>query len=159
KLLPHPGHLQGPSEHLAPWPVELPGQAQDTGDELRRAFHFLIANGVRLEKVRMKKDAEHRADVIVALKIGLHESLDRLGMARRGIGPRRDRRFIGNKEVVQMSGEKARSRFLLTNDIDNVFAVKRAGLPEERLVLRIMVIRAAFEVPRDATVRPVGITF
>src|SRR5205823_6011065 len=26
ELLPHPGHLQGPREHLAPWPVELPGQ-------------------------------------------------------------------------------------------------------------------------------------
>src|SRR5262245_58579071 len=88
ELLPHPGHLQGPIENLAPWPVELPGQPQDTGYELRRTFHFLIANVVHLEKVSVKKDAEHRADIVVALKIGLHEPLNRFGMAWRGIGPR-----------------------------------------------------------------------
>src|SRR5215510_12193886 len=140
ELLPHPGHLQSPIENLAPWPVELPGQPQDTGYELRRAFHFLIANVVSLEKVSVKKDAEHRADVVVAIKIGLHEPLDRLGMARRGIGPRRDRRFIGNKKVIQMSGDKACGRYLLTDDVDNVFTVKPAGLPEESLFLLIMVI-------------------
>ena len=54
ELLPHPGHLQGPIEHLATWPVELPRQSQDTGRELRRAFHFLIANVISLEKVSIK---------------------------------------------------------------------------------------------------------
>src|SRR5262249_38938129 len=140
ELLPHPGHLQGPSENLASWPVELSGQPQNTGDELRRTFHLLIANVVGLEKVSVKQDTQHQADVVVTLKIGLHESLNRLGMARRRIGPRRYRRFIGNKKVIHMSGDKARGRFLLTNDIDNVFAVKRAALPEESLFLLIMVI-------------------
>src|SRR5262245_59362609 len=48
ELLPHPGHLQGPRENLAAWSVKLPGQPQDTGHELRRAFYFLIANVVSL---------------------------------------------------------------------------------------------------------------
>ena len=56
-----------------------------------------------------------------------------------------------------MARDEARRRILLTDNVDDVFAVEVARLSEEGLLAFVVVFGLIFEVPRDSAVWPDGI--
>jgi len=62
-------------------------------------------------------------------------------------------RFVGDEEVVQVPADKASTRRLLYNDVDDVFAVEIALMTEELLLAVIVIFRPVLELPGEPTIR------
>ena len=84
--------------------------------------------------------------------------MNRLRIARFGVRPLRHRRLFRHEEVVQMPRYEARGGFLFADDVDDVFAVEVARLPQECLIALIVVGRVVLEVPSDSAIWPDGVS-
>src|SRR5437879_4242711 len=78
---------------------------------------------------------------------GPGDRIDGLGGARRRCHPGRHLHVIGNKEVVQMAGNKPVTGRLLHNDVDNVLTIEVARVAEEGLFAIIMIFLEVLEFP------------
>src|SRR5919199_6839828 len=78
---------------------------------------------------------------------GLGYRTDGLGIARWRRHPRWHLHVIGNKEVVQMAGNKPVTGRLLHNDVDNILTIEVARMAEERLFAIIVIFLDVLEFP------------
>ncbi len=67
-----------------------------------------------------------------------------------------DRRghVIAHEEPIQFRGDELSGHRLLEDDVNDVLAVERSGLPEEHLLSRVVLIRVELEL--EDVVRPAG---
>ena len=155
--LAHIGRLVVALQDFVAGAVEFAGEPQHAGHQFHRAFDFGVADFGRLEKVGIEQRPQHRADVVVVIEVGLRQDFDGLGVAGRGVGPFRHRRFVGDKEAVEVAGDEPGGGGLLADDIDDVAAVPVAGFAQESLFAVVVVLGVKLEVPRNAAIGPVGI--
>ena len=91
------------------------------------------------------------------LEVRLTKQVYRLWVTGRLVRPLRDRKLIGDKEVIQMPGEECSRRRLLTDNPDGVFAIPVSGLSEDGLLAVIVVVGVKFKLPGHVPVRPSGV--
>src|SRR5207248_8870265 len=105
-----------------------------------------------LEEVRVELHARHRLQVELWVSEGPYQRVDRLLVLRRLNRPSRHLRLVGNEEVVQVPADEPTASRLLHDDVDDVFAVKPALVPEEHLLAVIVIFGAIFEFPRESAI-------
>ena len=154
KLLPHIAGLLGQLANARRGKLVTADQAQSADHHFGGTFDFGKAG--LLEKVRVEQNPQNRRHFIA----GFHESLRQQFHRRRVVGrryrPRRHLRLVGHKEVVKMPGnEPGRSR-MGANDIDDVLPVKVAGMPQESLFRRVVILLLILELPIEAAVGAAG---
>ena len=78
---------------------------------------------------------------MVCVKVGLNQFVDSFLIPGSYLIPRRNRNFICNEKVVQMSGDEFGGSFPIAYDFYNVFSVEITLMAQKLLGLIIMIVR------------------
>ena len=127
--------------------------AEGADNDLRRALHLGVMHRFRLEEIGSKQGLQHGFDLVSRVEVGFLQCIDGCQVSRLGLAPGWHGRLVGHEEVVHLPGDEPGSSRLLTDDIDDVFAVPGAGFTEKCLILVVVVRRIVAEFEWSPPVR------
>ena len=125
-------------------------EPQGADHDLGGRLHMLEAR--ILEEVRIEQHAQDGLHIELRVPERTDQGIDRLLVLRRFDRPSRHLRLVGDEEVVQVPADESTASRLLHDNVDDVFAVETALVPEEHFLAVIVIFGAILELPREPAI-------